>query len=36
MDQFGDDILAMVEEDREMAEASIGDYEALLELYPDQ
>ena len=36
MDQFGDDIDAMVEEDREMAEASIGDYEALLELYPDR
>ena len=36
MDQFGDDIDAMVAEDREMAEASIGDYETLLELYPDR
>ncbi|MEC8104476.1 MAG: tetratricopeptide repeat protein [Pseudomonadota bacterium] len=36
LDEFGDDIDSMVAEDREMAEASIGDYEALLSLYPDR
>jgi len=36
LEEFGDDIDGMVEEDREMAEASIGDYEALLKLYPDR
>jgi len=35
-ERFGEDITTQIEEDRQMAEASIQDYENLLSAYPDR